>query len=151
MATVSLPQSVTVKKTTTTTKRNPKGLAVPAVFCPTDVADPFDTAEWEVRRATIKDEKGGVVFEQENCEIPSDWSQLATMWSLASIFTEKLELPSGKAAFASSSTASPERSQTGVWKTAISSRQKKANVSIVIFPGFVSINMELSTRLSGST
>ena len=73
MATVSLPQTDSVVP-----KRNPKGLSVPTTFCPNDVADPFDTAEWELRKATIKDEKGGVLFEQENCEIPAEWSQLAT-------------------------------------------------------------------------
>ena len=58
--------------------RNPNGLTVSAVFCPTDVVDPFDTTLWELRNATIKDESGSVLFEQENCEIPADWSQLAT-------------------------------------------------------------------------
>ena len=57
---------------------NPHGLTVPAVFCPTDVVDPFDTTLWELRKATIKDENGKALFEQENCEIPADWSQLAT-------------------------------------------------------------------------
>jgi ribonucleoside-diphosphate reductase alpha chain len=46
-------------------------------FCPGDV-DPFDTVEWELRTASIKDENGGVLFEQTDCEIPSGWSPLAT-------------------------------------------------------------------------
>ncbi len=54
------------------------GLAVDAVFCPAEVADPFDTVEWELRTAAIKDESGGVVFEQTGCEVPKFWSQLAT-------------------------------------------------------------------------
>ena len=49
-----------------------------ATFCPTDVSDPFDTASWEVRSATIKGENGEVLFEQTNCEVPTSWSQLAT-------------------------------------------------------------------------
>ena len=77
MATASLPRSV-YKDSTKPVKSNPRGLSVPAVFCPTDVADPFETSEWELRKATIKDENGGVLFEQEDCEIPADWSQLAT-------------------------------------------------------------------------
>ncbi|MDB5385539.1 MAG: ribonucleoside-diphosphate reductase, adenosylcobalamin-dependent, partial [Planctomycetaceae bacterium] len=52
-------------------------MKVPAVFCPTD-ADPFDTTEWELRSAQIKDEKGGILFEQKDCEIPAAWSALAT-------------------------------------------------------------------------
>ncbi len=57
--------------------RNPSlGLAVEPTFCPTDVADPFDTVEWEMRTAAIKGEGGEVLFEQKDCEIPSFWSQL---------------------------------------------------------------------------
>jgi ribonucleoside-diphosphate reductase alpha chain len=54
------------------------GLQVDATFCPADVEDPFDTVEWELRSAAIKGEKGEVLFEQTDCEIPSSWSQLAT-------------------------------------------------------------------------
>ncbi len=54
------------------------GLAVDAVFCPIDVTDPFDTVEWELRTAAIKEEGGGVLFEQTGCEVPKFWSQLAT-------------------------------------------------------------------------
>jgi ribonucleoside-diphosphate reductase alpha chain len=53
------------------------GLAIETVFCPTDTASPFDTVRWELRTAAIKGEGGEVVFEQRDCEIPSDWSQLA--------------------------------------------------------------------------
>jgi len=49
-----------------------------ALFCPADVASPFDTAEWETRSAAIKGENGEVLFEQTNCEVPTTWSQLAT-------------------------------------------------------------------------
>ena len=39
---------------------------------------PFDTVEWEIRSAAIKGENGEVLFEQNNCEIPAGWTQLAT-------------------------------------------------------------------------
>lgn len=78
MATVSLPRSASSDDSSKQVKSNPKGLNVSSVFCPSDIADPFDTAEWELRKATIKDENGGVLFEQEDCEVPADWSQLAT-------------------------------------------------------------------------
>jgi len=55
-----------------------QGLTIDACFCPTDVADPFDTVEWELRVAAIKEEGGGTFFEQPNCEIPTTWTQLAT-------------------------------------------------------------------------
>jgi len=53
-------------------------LRVDPVFCPAEVADPFDTVDWELRSAAIKDENGGVLFEQHDCETPATWSQLAT-------------------------------------------------------------------------
>ncbi len=54
------------------------GLHIEAEFCPVHVADPFDTVTWEKRTAAIKDESGGLLFEQNDCEMPSKWSQLAT-------------------------------------------------------------------------
>src|SRR5580658_6421088 len=46
-------------------------------FCPPDI-DPFDTVEWDKRTAHIKDENGGILFEQTDCEVPKTWSALAT-------------------------------------------------------------------------
>ncbi len=60
----------------TTTGRQP--MRVDPYFCPADVEDVFSTVEWDLRTAQIKDETGGVLFEQTNCEIPRDWSSLAT-------------------------------------------------------------------------
>ena len=53
-------------------------LKIDATFCPREVDDPFDTVEWEIRSAAIKGENGEVLFEQNNCEIPAGWTQLAT-------------------------------------------------------------------------
>jgi ribonucleoside-diphosphate reductase alpha chain len=53
-------------------------LKIDATFCPAEVSDPFDTVDWEVRSAAIKGENGEVLFEQDNCEVPTFWSQLAT-------------------------------------------------------------------------
>ena len=46
-------------------------------FCPPGM-DPFDTVEWDKRTAHIKDENGGILFEQTDCEVPKTWSALAT-------------------------------------------------------------------------
>lgn len=54
------------------------GLKIEAKFCPTDGRTPFDTVPWELRSAAIKDESGNALFEQDDCEIPASWSQLAT-------------------------------------------------------------------------
>ncbi|MCK5174849.1 MAG: vitamin B12-dependent ribonucleotide reductase, partial [Planctomycetes bacterium] len=39
---------------------------------------PFDEIDWETRKATIADDNGEVIFEQDNIEVPAFWSQLAT-------------------------------------------------------------------------
>ena len=39
---------------------------------------PFDEIEWEYRDSAIYDEKGEVIFEQTEVEVPKSWSQLAT-------------------------------------------------------------------------
>ena len=40
-------------------------------------SDPLDEAAWEKRTARIQGEKGEVIFEQEDVEVPVSWSQLA--------------------------------------------------------------------------
>lgn len=65
-------------KTTHEARGDRSGLKIESRFCPTEVADPFDTVQWELRSAAIKDESGKALFEQTNCEIPAEWSQLAT-------------------------------------------------------------------------
>ncbi len=39
---------------------------------------PFDEIEWDRRKASITDEKGGILFEQDQVEVPASWSMLAT-------------------------------------------------------------------------
>ncbi|GAB4338623.1 MAG: vitamin B12-dependent ribonucleotide reductase [Calditrichia bacterium] len=39
---------------------------------------PFDEIDWELREASITNEKGEVFFKQSDVEVPSFWSQLAT-------------------------------------------------------------------------
>ncbi len=52
-------------------------MKVATTFCPQGI-EPFDTVKWERRSAHIKDENGNVLFEQTDCEVPADWSSLAT-------------------------------------------------------------------------
>jgi ribonucleoside-diphosphate reductase alpha chain len=40
--------------------------------------DPFDEVEWELRTAVISNDRGEVVFQQADVEIPKFWSQQAT-------------------------------------------------------------------------
>ena len=55
--------------------------------------DPFDEVEWEQRGAVIQDEKGRVVFEQQDVEIPAAWSQLATNVVVSKYFRGALGSP----------------------------------------------------------
>src|SRR3954453_22592926 len=69
------------------------GLAIEARFCPEEIADPFDTVEWDLRVAAIKGEAGEVLFEQHNCEIPASWSQLATNVVVSKYFYGEINTP----------------------------------------------------------
>jgi ribonucleoside-diphosphate reductase alpha chain len=44
----------------------------------TEGVHPFDEIDWEVRTASIQNEKGETIFEQRNVEVPKDWSMTAT-------------------------------------------------------------------------
>jgi ribonucleoside-diphosphate reductase alpha chain len=68
----------TRSRTTLEARGNRSGLKIESRFCPTAVQDPFDTVQWDKRKAAIKDENGKVLFEQTDCEVPASWSQLAT-------------------------------------------------------------------------
>ncbi len=54
-----------------------KGLKVTHKYTKPGV-NPFDEIKWERRTAAITDDKGNVIFEQKNVEVPEFWSMLAT-------------------------------------------------------------------------
>ncbi|TMA12471.1 MAG: vitamin B12-dependent ribonucleotide reductase [Deltaproteobacteria bacterium] len=54
---------------------------------------PYDEIEWEIRAATITNEKGNVVFEQPKVEIPKSWSQMATNVVVSKYFRGPLGSP----------------------------------------------------------
>jgi ribonucleoside-diphosphate reductase alpha chain len=68
------------------------GLEFPRYFTLPGV-DPFDEVEWEVRAAVIGNEKGKVVFEQRDVEIPKFWSQQATNIVVSKYFRGQLGSP----------------------------------------------------------
>ncbi len=69
-----------------------KGMAVPRVFS-TEGVSPYDQVDWEFRTAAIKDERGRVIFEQADCEIPKAWSQLATNVVVSKYFYGEVNTP----------------------------------------------------------
>jgi ribonucleoside-diphosphate reductase alpha chain len=44
----------------------------------TEGVSPYDELQWEQRTASITDQKGNIIFEQKNVDVPSDWSMTAT-------------------------------------------------------------------------
>jgi len=54
---------------------------------------PFDAVEWERRTALISNDKGQVIFRQENVEVPKSWSQTATNIVVSKYFHGKPNSP----------------------------------------------------------
>ncbi len=55
--------------------------------------NPYDEVEWETRSATIQNETGKIVFEQNNVEVPKAWSQMATNVVTSKYFRGPLGTP----------------------------------------------------------
>jgi len=69
-----------------------KGISVKRYFTRLGVM-PFSEVEWEKRSAVISGEKGEVVFEQHDVEIPKSWTQLATNVVVSKYFRGPLGTP----------------------------------------------------------
>ena len=54
---------------------------------------PYDEVQWETRTASIGNDKGSVIFEQRDVEVPVDWSQTATNIVASKYFYGKLGSP----------------------------------------------------------
>jgi ribonucleoside-diphosphate reductase alpha chain len=78
------PQKVSAKAKT--------GLKIPRYFSRAGVS-PYDEIEWELRNASITNEKGKIVFEQNNVEIPKAWSLMATQVVVSKYFRGQLGTP----------------------------------------------------------
>ncbi len=68
------------------------GLEYARVFAREGV-DPFDEIEWDTRSAVIGTEKGELVFEQRDVEVPKFWSQQATNIVVSKYFRGTLGTP----------------------------------------------------------
>src|SRR2546428_1393047 len=74
------------------TRRNRTGMPWKRYFTKPGVGA-FDEVEWETRAASITNEKGEVVFEQRDVEIPRGWSQVATNVVVSKYFRGVLGTP----------------------------------------------------------
>ena len=54
---------------------------------------PYDMIEWELRTAVITNEKGEIIFEQKDVEVPKSWSLTATNVVVSKYFHGKLDTP----------------------------------------------------------
>ncbi len=68
------------------------GLTFPRFFTEPGI-DPFDLVEWETRAAVIGNERGELVFEQRDVEIPKSWSQQATNIVVSKYFRGQIGTP----------------------------------------------------------
>jgi ribonucleoside-diphosphate reductase alpha chain len=69
-----------------------KGLRIPRRWTRPHV-HPYDEITWELRGASIGNDKGEVVFEQRDVEVPNFWSQLATNVVVSKYFRGALGTP----------------------------------------------------------
>ncbi|HVR41140.1 MAG TPA: vitamin B12-dependent ribonucleotide reductase, partial [Thermoanaerobaculia bacterium] len=70
----------------------PGGIEIERYFTKPGV-DVYDTCEWELRSAVITNERGEVVFEQKDVEMPKFWSQMATNVVVSKYFRGHLGTP----------------------------------------------------------
>jgi ribonucleoside-diphosphate reductase alpha chain len=83
----------TLSKTTMKTElQTGKGLQFQRYFSDARIA-PFDAVIWQRRTALINNEKGQVIFRQENVEVPESWSQAATNIVASKYFHGKPDTP----------------------------------------------------------
>jgi ribonucleoside-diphosphate reductase alpha chain len=54
---------------------------------------PYDAIKWDLRTASIGNDKGAVIFEQRDVEVPVDWSQTATNIVVSKYFYGKIGSP----------------------------------------------------------
>src|SRR5689334_16661864 len=54
---------------------------------------PYEEVAWELRTASIGNDKGAVIFEQRDVEVPTDWSQTATNIVVSKYFHGKIGTP----------------------------------------------------------
>src|SRR5690348_13616895 len=77
------------------TKSGISGLSFPRYFTARlePGKTPFDEVQWETRTASIGNDKGAVIFEQRDVEVPVDWSQTATNIVASKYFYGKIGSP----------------------------------------------------------
>jgi ribonucleoside-diphosphate reductase alpha chain len=73
-------------------QRTGSGLEFPRHFT-REGSSPYDEMEWEIRSASITNEKGEALFRQDGVEIPKSWSQTATNIVVSKYFHGQIGTP----------------------------------------------------------
>jgi len=92
MSEVHFQSSVTVPQAAQTHR----GLTFNRRFT-TEGLSPYDELQWEQRTASITDQKGNIIFEQKNVDVPVDWSMTATNIVASKYLHGKLGTPEREA------------------------------------------------------
>src|SRR5580700_11545397 len=81
------------KKALRSTER--KGVSFPKYFTQKLEAGktPYDEIAWELRTTAIANDKGAIIFEQDEVEVPAEWSQTATNIVVSKYFYGKMGSP----------------------------------------------------------
>src|SRR5213596_1056421 len=84
-----------VDSKTTPKNKNKTGVSFPRYFTSKlePGKTPYDDVRWETRTASIGNDKGAVIFEQRDVEVPADWSQTATNIVASKYFYGKMGSP----------------------------------------------------------
>ena len=85
-------QAAKPTKKVRTFKPTKDGLKFPRVYTKPGV-HPFDEVTWELRDASITNERGEAVFEQNGVEFPEFWSQMSTNVVVSKYFRGKIGSP----------------------------------------------------------
>src|SRR5277367_4913717 len=72
-----------------------KGISFPKYFTQKleSGKTPYDEIAWELRTAAIASDKGAIIFEQDDVEVPAEWSQTATNIVVSKYFYGKMGSP----------------------------------------------------------
>src|SRR5690348_18437783 len=91
---VNLSAKIESLKTKTTPKTK-TGIVFPRYFTARLEAGktPYDEIQWETRTATIGNDKGSIIFEHGDIQVPAEWSQTATNIVASKYFHGKLGSP----------------------------------------------------------
>ncbi len=95
MGKLSVELSASIETLKTKAKDQQPGISFPRYFTARVESGktPYDEVRWETRTASIGNDKGSVIFEQRDVEVPADWSQTATNIVASKYFYGKLGSP----------------------------------------------------------